>query len=315
MLRDELVAAPDVELKTFSWRSALLTRFDVFHAHWPENLLAGSSTIKSGVRRFLTLLLLVKLRVGRVAVVRTMHNLELPSGLSRFDDFVLRRLDAMTTLRIRLNDSTPTEAGRDYALIPHGHYRDWFGRFEKRPPVPGRLAYFGLIRRYKGVELLVERFHTLDSSFSLHIGGKPSSAEIRQTLEDAAGADDRISLDLRYLSDADLVSIATEAELVVLPYRFMHNSGGALAALSLGTPVLVPANDVNARLAAEVGSGWVMQYEGDLTSAAIEEAHRSATPRPPTPPDLSGRAWSTAGRDHVAAYRRAVALVGRAYSR
>jgi hypothetical protein len=99
------------------------------------------------------------------------------------------------------------------------------------------------------------------------------------------------------------------SELVVLPYRFMHNSGGALAALSLGRPVLVPSNDVNLALGAEVGAQWVHTFQGPITGQDIRTAlKRIREARPEHPPDLSGRGWDLVGRLHVQAFRRAIAL-------
>ncbi len=121
-----------------------------------------------------------------------------------------------------------------------------------------------------------------------------------------------MDLSLEFLSDAELVDVVSSSALLVLPYSHMHNSGSVLAGLSLDTPVLVPANATNADLAAEVGAGWVLQYEGELTSAdlvaalaAAEAEGRSASP------DLSRRDWPAAAAAHVAAYREAVAVRGR----
>jgi beta-1,4-mannosyltransferase len=92
----------------------------------------------------------------------------------------------------------------------------------------------------------------------------------------------------------------------VLPYREMHNSGSVLAALSLDRPVLVPANEVNELLAAEVGEPWVLMYD-DLTTDVIESAFTRIREQPPQgTPDLSRREWSAAGADHLAAFQEAL---------
>jgi beta-1,4-mannosyltransferase len=310
MLRDSIAARPDVSLQTFSWRRAILGRYDVFHAHWPEILVGGQSPLKAAVRQSLTTLLLARLRAQRIPIVRTVHNLELPDGLSKRQARILRAFDRQTTLRIRLNDSTALSNDQPVETIVHGHYRPWFARYERSEARLGHLSYFGLIRRYKGVENLAGAFSALRGGLSLRIAGRPSSAELAETLRDCAKADPRITLTLEFLSDATLVEVATEAELVVLPYRHMHNSGGVLTALSLDRPVLVPANEVNERLSLEVGPGWVYQYRGDLTAADLSETldRVHATARS-TSPDLSRREWDAAGERHVEAYRRAITLL------
>ncbi len=313
MLRDALAAVPGARVLTFSWRRALTARYDAFHVHWPEILVDGNGPLKKLVRQGLFVLLLLRLRVTRVPLVRTVHNLELPEGISRRERVLLRWAERATTSRIRINESTELDAGTPVETIVHGHYRDWYAPHPRRDRRPGRLAFVGQVRRYKGVDRLVEAFgETADDGLSLRIAGRPTSAELARHLEEAAVADPRIGLSLGFVPDADLVGEVSEAELVVLPYREMHNSGGALAALSLDTPVLVPDNAVNRRLAEEVGDGWVHTYTPPLTGADLTGtlARLRATP-PAAPPDLSRREWHDAGRAHVAAYRRARAALRR----
>lgn len=308
MLARSIASQPGVALRTFSWRAALLKRSDVFHVHWPEILVSGHSPLKKAVRQVLTLLLIARLAVTRTPIVRTLHNLERPSGISRREHLLLGLLERRTTLWIRLNDETPEEAGKDYDTVLHGHYRDWFEDFDKPASEPGRLGFVGLIRRYKGVEELVQEFHDVPGDATLHVAGRPSTDDLAARLASLAGDDPRISLDLRFLDDADLVTSVSRSRLVVLPYREMHNSGGVLTALSLDRPVLVPSNAVTERLADEVGPGWVHRYEGELRAADITRALAAADSGSGRP-DLSARDWSEAGRRHVEAYRRAVELV------
>jgi beta-1,4-mannosyltransferase len=307
-----LESVPGVTVLTFSWRTALLGKYDVFHVHWPENLAQGHSPAKSLARRVLTRLLLSRLRRRRIPIVRTLHNLERPSGLSPAEYRILERLDTRTTLTVRLNDLTPIADGTAFETIPHGHYRDWFAPFPRSATVAGRLGYFGLIRRYKNVAHLVSVATSLPSDFSLRVAGSPSTPEIAAEVRAARDSDNRITLDFHFLSDAELVEVVTESELVVLPYTEMHNSGSVLACLSLGRPVLLQDNAVNRALSAEVGAGWITLYEHELEVDDILSAFASIAASPPTAePDLRLREWNDVGERHVAAYRRALVLARR----
>ena len=196
-------------------------------------------------------------------------------------------------------------------IIPHGHYRDWFAGFPLPAAKAGRFGYAGLVRRYKGVETLVSAFRAIpeplaSSGISLRIGGRPSTTELTVLLEELAKEDPRIELQLHFLSEAEFAVVLSSAELVVLPYRFMHNSGGVLATLSLDRPVLVPDNEVNRSLAEEVGPGWVHTFAGELDAddlcrvmGSVRSEIRS------TRPDLSRREWPQAGSAHAQAYRHA----------
>ncbi len=315
MLRECLDQRPDVQLETFSWRRALTGRYDVFHAHWPEILVDGATPLKKTARQLLFAVLLVRLRLNRTAIVRTLHNLELPQGISRREILLLRLFQRWTTLLIRINSMT--ELGdRAYETVVHGHYRDWFASFPRSTPQPGRLAYFGLIRRYKAVDTLLTAFGATAEQapeLTLFVGGKPSTPDLRSELIGLAAADDRVTTQLEFLTDAELVAAASAAELVVLPYREMHNSGGVLAALSLDRPVLVPDNEVNRMLSDEVGAGWVFRYAPPLAAEHLFEAletRRAIADQTPAP-DLSARDWPRAASGHVQAYRRAIRLTRR----
>lgn len=308
MLAEHLERTGSVRVLTFGYRTALFGRYDVFQVHWPEILLHGSSPAKKLARQLLALVFMIRLAVTRTPVVRTVHNVDRPDGLSRLDHRLLELMDRLTTLRIRLNPHTPVPARAPSMIIPHGHYRDWFAGHRPESLVPGRIGYVGLIRRYKGVERLLDAFEATDGEFTLMIGGRPSTAELAELITTAASADDRITVLPRFLDDSELVSIVTGSELVALPYRFMHNSGGTLAALSLNRPVLVPDNEVNRDLAAETGAGWVHLFDGELESADLITAlDRVRQPRA-AEPRLAGRDWPAVAAGHLAGYRQAVAI-------
>ncbi|TFB78307.1 glycosyl transferase [Cryobacterium flavum] len=312
MLGNALRDAPEVTVLNFRWRTALGARFDVFHVHWPEILVTGRTPARQLARQALTLALVCRLRLTRTPIVRTMHNLHRPVGLSRRQEVLLTLLDRQTALRIRLNETTAGATGLRATTIRHGHYLSWYANHPRAPMVEGRIGFAGWIRRYKGVEDLVKAFRQTDAishGLTLRIGGLPSSAELARQVTALAAGDPRITIDLRFLEDRKFVDLVTSAELVVLPYRFMHNSGGALAALSLGRAILVPDNATNQRLAAEVGPGWVYRYSGAISATAIVETmalmHANTVREPP---NLNARDWARAGIEHVEAYRLAVAM-------
>ena len=115
MLRRAIEASDGLTLRTFSWRRALLGRYDVFHVHWPEILVSGSTVPRTAVRQILTAVLLVRLRLTRTPVIRTLHNLQRPSGLSRTQHLLLSGFEHRTTLQVLLNTSTPAPPDRESA--------------------------------------------------------------------------------------------------------------------------------------------------------------------------------------------------------
>lgn len=307
-LARHLDAQPDIELSYFSFVRALLGRYDLFHAHWPEVMMTSHRPSRQAAREFLTAAFVTRLWLTRTPVVRTVHNLERPSGLNRRQAWLLDRFDARTVRRIALNPRTAETVEGPMDVILHGDYSERYALDTVTESIPGRIGYFGLVRRYKGVDTLVRAFlNVSDDALSLRISGSPSSTELARDIEVLAANDPRVSTHWAFLTDRELARAVTENELVVLPYRHMHNSGAALTALSLHRPVLVPDTPVNQDLRAEVGAGWVMTFTGELSARDLESAlAESRMTERTTQPDLSGRAWSLAGPAHAETYRRAL---------
>ncbi|MEM9293644.1 MAG: glycosyltransferase family 4 protein [Acidobacteriota bacterium] len=150
---------------------------------------------------------------------------------------------------------------RRVAVIPHGEYgffqgveasdqdpggdssraaaaRQRFG-IEGRAPVA---LFFGYIREYKGLDLLLKAWETVVQSHPnarLLIAGDPVrlGPQRRQELEDWAervGAIHRFG----YVPFSDVAHYFTAADVLVMPYRHISQSGVLYLALSLGVPVL-----------------------------------------------------------------------------
>ncbi|MFV0373055.1 glycosyltransferase [Microbacterium sp.] len=299
----------------FSWRRALLGRYDLFHVHWPELLSRGSSRGKTRVKRLLTRAMQLRVRAQRIPVVRTVHNVAPHEQGSRAEQRILARWDALTTEWITLNAHSPLPPGTPPAhLIPHGDYRDYYASHPASPPRPRAVASVGQIRGYKGTDSLLTAFAGLDDAEArLVIAGACPDARLAAEVRDRAAADARITADLRFLDDATLVQRITEASLVALPYAAMHNSGALLLALSLERPVLAPRNPITEELAQEVGDGWLHLFDDIVDAADLATALDRGIPT--QLPDLSARAWPDAGEAHAHVFDAAMTRHNRRRSR
>ena len=302
------VRAAGAEVDYFSWRKGLVGRYDVLHVHWPEIMIrrAGRPARLAAQLRFAALL--ARLRLTRTPMVRTVHNVDSHERGSRWERALLRYCDRLTSYWVLLNPHTRLPGTGPSEVIPHGHYADWYADHPTVLPVPGRVLTFGLLRPFKGTDTLLDAIRAIpDRELSLRVVGRPVVPEMRVLVESATASDPRVTAVLDYVDDAALAAEIGAAQLVVLPYRQLLNSGALLLALSLRRPVLVPDNLSTADLAAEVGPGWVLGYEGELTAETVTKALAATRELPAAGPDLSRREWVLIGADYVAAYRRAIA--------
>ena len=97
------------------------------------------------------------------------------------------------------------------------------------------VLFFGLLRPYKGVDVLLEAWRRADKPHGarLWIAGMP-----RMDVSILRGGPD-VRMALRFVSGAELAGAFRAADLVVLPYREIDQSGVLFTALAFGKPLLL----------------------------------------------------------------------------
>jgi beta-1,4-mannosyltransferase len=304
---DQVVAHPGPDIRFAFIAPARFIRldYDVVHFHWPEMLVRHRNAVIEQFKACAFDIWLWRLKRRGIGIVRTLHNVTPHETVRPAVRRSLARLAAMTDVTVALNPATPLDESG--TLILHGHYRDRFDGHDRPTTRPGRIIYAGLIRPYKGVESLVRAFGDVHvDGVQLRIVGKPTD-ELRTYLNGVTSADPaRISTVLEFVSDEQLVAEISQAELVCLPYQELHNSGILLVALSLDRPVLVPRTAATEALQDEVGPGWIVMFEGEITADDIERALREiSVPGRAARPALSERDWGVVGRRYSEVFRAA----------
>ena len=105
------------------------------------------------------------------------------------------------------------------------------------------VLFFGHVRPYKGVDLLIQAFAQLPpavlASTRLVIAGKPGIdiLELRE-LAQTLNVDHRITWELRFIPDGEIAEFFNQASLVVLPYRDIDQSGVLMTAIGFETPIV-----------------------------------------------------------------------------
>lgn len=130
-------------------------------------------------------------------------------------------------------------------VVPHGVF-DYLTRVADPAPLPSDLARterkvvlcFGLMRPYKGIDLAIEAMRSLTADAELWIVGMPRMplAPLREL---AAPLGDRVRFVPRFIVDREIPAFFERADVVVLPYREIDQSGVLFTALAFGKPLVV----------------------------------------------------------------------------
>jgi glycosyltransferase involved in cell wall biosynthesis len=145
----------------------------------------------------------------------------------------------------RLREVVGLDPGRVH-VIHHGAF-DYLTRLPEERPLPPELEgaegpvilFFGLLRPYKGIDVLLEAFRRVEGA-ELWIAGNPRM-DVEPLRRLAAEAPGRVRFLPRFVEDAEIPAIMRRADLVALPYRDVEHSGVLYAALAFGKPLVLSA--------------------------------------------------------------------------
>ena len=103
------------------------------------------------------------------------------------------------------------------------------------------LLFFGLIRDYKGLDILLEAFRMLPGyDWQLIIAGEPyGSFDKYQKIIDTIPKNERIRMSLKYIKDSEVTDYFSAADVAVLPYRSATQSGISSVAYHFEVPMIV----------------------------------------------------------------------------
>ncbi|HJQ72645.1 MAG TPA: glycosyltransferase family 4 protein [Actinomycetota bacterium] len=161
------------------------------------------------------------------------------------------------------------------ARIPHAVF-DSDQIPDPAPPVGSTLLVFGVIRTYKGIDVLLRALPEIARRVPearLIVAGDPQDpVEPFLALADHLGIAGLVEWRPRFQSEGEIDTLMTEATVVVLPYRHQVDSSGVLArALGRGRPVVATSVGNLGETVEEFGAGEVVPPEdvGALATACI----------------------------------------------
>lgn len=225
-------------------------RVVVFHIHWLVAMLRAPDAFLAQVEQ---------LKRAGVIIVWTVHNTYEHDRSDREAETAFRtRLAALADIvHVHsaqdpgiLNRYYPVAAGK-CVVAPHGNYIGIYPNTRSRSQCREALGipsgdtvflFFGMIRPYKGLEELLEAFAPLaqqhPGALLLVVGmvfqWPQGAAALARTPHP------RIRVIEGFVPGARIQDYMNAADFVVLPYKDILTSGGALLALSFARPVIAP---------------------------------------------------------------------------
>jgi len=223
------------------WVQTKSNRYDIVHVQTFKNAKAE--------------MILYRRRNKRSRLVHTVHNL-LPHEASHKDIKLYKNFYSLCDALIVHNEECKKQLVRDFNIeadkifvIPHGCYEVIKTPVEKKDDNKIHFLMFGVIRQYKGVDILLSAISRIPlesrKRMEFVIAGKQYT-EQNPTNYDAMIQDLKISdcvkLINRRIDDSELPELFAWSDACLFPYRAIYGSGALLMAYSYEKPVI--ASDV-----------------------------------------------------------------------
>jgi beta-1,4-mannosyltransferase len=308
---------------------ALVKPVDLLHVHWFERAFWGSSKSVVVYQVLLASLIAAAVKARGGKVVWTVHdpsphrsplNRRLFEGgigwLWRiYQKFMVQKVDGIFLMsaghKQLVTMAYPALRDVPSTLVRHPHYLGQYPDTVSKQGARKKLgirqdaivfAFVGSLRVYKNPDGLMRAFSQLPGDTVLLVAGASETQEQGETLRRLADCDQRIILHDCFVGDHELQLWLRSADVSVLPYRRVTNSGSAHLALSFDVPVLVPDEVVFKELEELVGDRWIKRFSGELSATHLADAiawSREVRTRP----DLSALGWDGIAEQTVRFYR------------
>jgi glycosyltransferase involved in cell wall biosynthesis len=161
-------------------------------------------------------------------------------------------------------------------VIPHGAF-DYLTRQPHEAPLPEELAAvegpvilaYGLVRPYKGTEVLLEAFREVEGA-ELWIVGMPhvDPEPLHRLAEQARGT---VRFVERYVDESEIPALMQRADLLVLPYRTVEQSGVLYTGLAFGKAMVLSAVGGFPEVAEHGGARLVVPGDPAELAATLNE--------------------------------------------
>lgn len=235
---------------------------------------------------FGTILRGIKKSIPECKIVTVVHNFkphESRIGDKQLNKFIAKRTDTL----LCLSDSVLKEVQDNVKDKPafklfhpiYDHYGDHMPYAEAKASLgwdkkKKYLLFFGLIRKYKGVDILLEAMGKLDTKvdYKLFIAGEFYENQKKYTkLIETHDLEDKVEIRDEYIPNEDVPKLFCGADAIVLPYKNATQSGVVPIALHFNRPSIVTNVGSLAALLSNHNLGLIAEPDPDNLASALKK--------------------------------------------
>jgi glycosyltransferase involved in cell wall biosynthesis len=171
------------------------------------------------------------------------------------------------------------------------------------PPHGKTLLFFGLIREYKGLDVLLRALPKIPDARLIVAGDPLDPVEPLQRLTEA----DRVEWRLRFIAEPEVAELMEQAAVVVLPYRKLDSSGVLATAIGYRRPVVVSDVGSLGEIVREFGAGLVVppgdeSALGDACASLLSDPGALAKAYEGAAKAASELTWEASAQEHERVY-------------
>lgn len=276
----------------------------------------------------LELMSCISLRAAGIKVIATVHDVEaFGSNNSRFSKWAVFNLCSELIVhnnfsKNELNNNLITIGIRKpIAVIPHGNYIPFIKKNSKTASrkrigiddETSLVLFFGQIKKVKGLDILIEaipRVLERRPNTTFLIAGKvwKDSFEKYQSLIESNGVGSSVVQHIRYIPDEHVDDYYCSADVVVLPYRKIYQSGVLIMAMSYGCCTISSGLEAMKEIIKDGINGYLFSPESSISLSEkivfALDSDRNSISRAALETVKSSHDWAFVGKKHIEAYRR-----------
>jgi len=237
-----------------------LMRSDIIHFHWIEYLIRSKNLFFTWIFLIFWIFFINFFKKMGKKIVVTLHNIqprnhEFPKTVYIFFKKFLKSSDliiAHNNYTVKLSKIFYNIPYNRFEIIPHGNFYEYYLKIKAKAinsmalkKNTLKVLYFGNIRRYKGIEKIVEIAKQLSGNelVSFVVAGRCVDVEICNLLLDSLKKLKNLNVILKFLTDGEIRYLVESCDIGFIPYKSTTTPGSMLLFLSFGKPVIVPLKE------------------------------------------------------------------------